>query len=144
MAFTEFLGAWKCHRWCEIFHIQTYPAKTPCTEITYLGATLRDTRGRNADRVTTLQYKRHHASSSFLYKVPEMSELRRNSFLEQTDLVAVLGNGPNSLIFETCNLGELLSVAADFGMTNRKIDVGRRCSLKLQGLESRLHPHPTG
>lgn len=42
-----------------------------------------------------------------------MSELRRYLFLEQADLIAVLGNGANSLIFETCNLGELLSVAAD-------------------------------
>lgn len=73
-----------------------------------------------------------------------MSELRRNFFLEQPDLIAVLGDSPNSLILETSDFGELLSVAANFGMNNRKNGVRiRRYSLKLQGLKSRLHTHPT-
>lgn len=61
--------------------------------------------------MTTLHYLQK-PSSSFLYKVPEMSELCRNLFLEQPYLIAVLGNGSYSLIFKARNFGKLLSVAA--------------------------------
>lgn len=72
-----------------------------------------------------------------------MSQLCRNFFLEQPDLVTILSNGPNGLIFQACDLGELLPVTADIAMNYRENDGGRTCLLELQRLQSRLHPHPT-
>lgn len=71
-----------------------------------------------------------------------MSELCRNLFLEQSNLVAVLGNGPNCLIFKTCDLGELLSVAKDYGMNDRETDVNTMMLLtQIAGLEvATSHP----